>query len=102
MRRQATLTVGSALLCGLDVLLAPVLVLITAVVSMEPDPSAAVRTAHAGVAACAAASVVCPIAALAAGLLGAPRRLVQWLALLPIGALGVLIVVVIVSEVAQR
>src|SRR5262249_7796655 len=75
-RRQATLTTGAVLLCGLDILLGPILLLIAAFVAPKGPASATAALIAIG-----AGCLICGLGTLAAGLAGAPRRLVFWLAL---------------------
>jgi hypothetical protein len=95
-RRQATLTIGSILLCVLDLLLAPNFLLMAGFAGDAPHPSAAMEAVIVALVASAAASVACAVIAFVAGLLGAPRRLVFWVALFPVlilaGFIGLLVV----------
>jgi hypothetical protein len=97
MRRQATLTSGSGLLCGLDILMAPVIVMMGGFAADAPNPSATMVALMTALMLVAGGSVVCGIVALVAGLLGAPRRFVLWTAALRPIALVALFVVISVA-----
>jgi hypothetical protein len=98
MRRQATLTAGSAVLCLVDLLLAPMFLLAGGFAGDAPNPSAAMLNVIMALVAATIASVVCPIVALVGGLLGAPRRLVFWVAIVPVLALAGFIGLLVIAD----
>jgi hypothetical protein len=89
VRRQATLTVWSGLLSGLDLVMAPVLWVVAVYGAIRSNFQRDVITALTVI---AGGSVLCGLLALLTGLLGAPRRLVLLIAALPPLALIALIV----------
>jgi hypothetical protein len=99
VRRQATLTIGSGLLCAIDILMAPAIMLMAAFAGDAPNPSPTMLDLITALMLIAAGSVACGIVALVAGLLGAPRRLVLWVAALPpLALIGSIVVLSIGSK----
>jgi uncharacterized oligopeptide transporter (OPT) family protein len=97
-RRQATLSVASALLCLVDILLAPLFLMAAAFAGDAPNSGAGVYLVILLLVGACGAAIVCPIVAFVAGLAGAPRRLVLGVAAVPVLALGGFVALLVINS----